>query len=276
MNKLNSMQVIREMAESLRKHIDDFVPDILLILGSGLGGFADSIENATVVPYADVEHMPRSTAPGHEGNFVFGTLEGKRMVAMQGRPHYYEGYSVDDVVRPLRALRLLGANKMIVTNAAGGVNTDYKIGELMLIADHIKLVAPTPLRGSNINELGTRFPDMTSAYTPKLREVVKKVAGERNIKLHEGVYMYFPGPQFETPAEIRAARVLGADAVGMSTVPEVIAAAHCGYHVMGVSVICNMAAGVLPVKLSGDDVNEAAEIARPYFTDLILGICDAL
>ncbi|MCL2546272.1 MAG: purine-nucleoside phosphorylase [Oscillospiraceae bacterium] len=269
MNK--SMQLVQDMAQSLREHVGDFSPQVVLVLGSGLGEFAELVENVTIVPYTDVAHMPQSTAPGHAGNFVFGMLEGKRVVVMQGRPHYYEGHDVDAVVLPLRALRLMGASAMIVTNAAGGVNTKYNTCDLMLIVDHIKLFTPTPLRGANLAEFGTRFPDMTYAYSPKLREIACKVASDRGIKLHEGVYMYFPGPQFETPAEVRAARVLGADAVGMSTVYEVIAAVHAGYHVMGVSVISNMAAGVLPVKLSGDDVNEAAEVARPYFAELILG-----
>jgi len=259
------------LAETLNAKTNNFAPQVALVLGSGLGFLAEQVEDAIIVPYSDVPGMSVALAPGHAGNFVFGTLEGKRVAMMQGRPHYYEGNCFHTVVAPLRALKLVGAETMIVTNAAGGVNTDFNIGDLMLITDHIKLFDESPLRGANIAELGDRFPDMTYTYTPQLQELARQVAAENSVNLREGVYMFFPGPQYETPAEVRAARILGADAVGMSTVPEVIAAAHAGYNILGVSVISNMAAGVLPVKLHEQEVIDVANAARPMFTKLVLG-----
>ena len=195
---------------------------------------------------------------------------------MQGRMHCYEGYTMEDAAYAVRVIRLLGAKTMIVTNAAGAVNTDYQAGDLMLISDHIKLFDFGPLWGPNIEEFGTRFPDMSNVYSPRLRALAKEVAREQELTLQEGVYMYFPGPQFETPAEVRAARILGADAVGMSTAPEAIAAAHCGYEILGVTLCANMAAGVLPQPLSGEEVNEMAEQSAPHFSSLILGCLERL
>ena len=259
-----------ESADFLRARLADFTPEALLVLGSGLGFLGDLVEEPIFVDYADIPHFRPSTAPGHKGRFVFGTLRGKRVAVMQGRMHCYEGYSMEEAAYAVRVLRLLGVKTLLVTNAAGCVNTDWHAGELMLITDHLKLFDFGPLRGANIEAFGTRFPDMSSVYTPRLRALAREAAAAQGISLREGVYMYFPGPQFETPVEVRAARILGADAVGMSTVPEVIVAAHCGMEVLGVTLLSNMAAGVLAQPLSGAEVNEAAEAAAPVFSKFIL------
>ena len=234
------------------------------------------MEDPIFVDYGEVPHFRPSTAPGHKGRFVFGTLRGKRVAVMQGRMHCYEGYTMAEAAYAVRVVRLLGAKTLFVTNAAGCVNTDWNVGELMLLSDHIKLFDFGPLRGPNLEEFGTRFPDMSSVYTPRLRVLAHEAAKAHNIPLREGVYMYFPGPQFETPAEVGAARVLGADAVGMSTVPETIVAAHCGMEVMGVTLLANMAAGVLPQPLSGAEVNEATEAAAPVFSEFLLSCLESL
>ena len=266
----------QESADFLREKLNGFVPEALLVLGSGLGFLGDTVENPIFVDYGTIPHFRVSTAPGHKGRFVFGTLRGKRVAVMQGRMHCYEGYSMEDAGYAVRVLRLLGATKLIVTNAAGAVNTDYAAGDFMLITDHIKLFDFGPLRGPNVAEFGTRFPDMSTPYAPKFQQLARSVAKAQGITLREGVSMYFPGPQFETPAEIRAARVLGADAVGMSTVPEVIVANHCGYEILGVALCANMATGVLPQPLSGEEVNEMAEASAPRFSALILGCLEKM
>ena len=265
-----------ESADMIASHLGSFRPEVLLVLGSGLGFLGEQVEDPVFLPYAGIPHFHASTAPGHEGRFVFGTLRGKRVAVMQGRMHCYEGYTMEDAAYAVRVIRLLGAKTMIVTNAAGAVNTDYQAGDLMLISDHIKLFDFGPLWGPNIEEFGTRFPDMSNVYSPRLRALAKDVAREQALSLQEGVYMYFPGPQFETPAEVRAARILGADAVGMSTAPEATAAAHCGYEILGVTLCANMAAGVLPQPLSGEEVNEMAEQSAPRFSALILGCLEKL
>ena len=265
-----------ESADAIASHLGSFRPEVLLVLGSGLGFLGEQVEDPVFLPYAGIPHFHASTAPGHEGRFVFGTLRGKRVAVMQGRMHCYEGYTMEDAAYAVRVIRLLGAKTMIVTNAAGAANTDYQAGDLMLISDHIRLFDFGPLWGPNIEEFGTRFPDMSNVYSPRLRALAKDVAREQGLSLQEGVYMYFPGPQFETPAEVRAARVLGADAVGMSTVPETIVAAHCGMEVMGVTLLANMAAGVLPQPLSGAEVNEAAEAAAPVFSEFLLSCLESL
>ena len=259
----------RESAEALRARLGGFAPKVLLILGSGLGALGDEVEDPVVVPYAEVPHMKRSTAPDHKGQFVFGRLSGKDVAVMQGRLHTYEGWSFADVSYPVRVLRLLGAETLIVTNAAGAVNREFGVGDIMLITDHIKLFGVSPLCGPNLDEFGPRFPDMSHVYTPALREAARKAAENLDIRLREGVYMYFPGPQYETPAEVRAARILGADAVGMSTVPEAITAAHCGMRVLGFTLCTNMAAGVLDQPLSGEEVIAAGQAAGPKFTALV-------
>lgn len=262
-------QQYQESAAALREILGAFSPKVLLILGSGLGALGDEVEHPVVVPYEQVPHMKHSTAPGHKGRFVFGRLAGQDVAVMQGRLHAYEGWSFADAAYPVRVLRLLGVETLFVTNAAGAVNDAFDVGDIMLITDHIKLFAGSPLTGPNVDEFGPRFADMSHVYTPALQTVARQAAKELNIRLQEGVYMYFPGPQFETPAEIRAARILGADAVGMSTVPEAIVAAHCGMNVLGFTLCTNMAAGVLDQPLSGDEVIEAGNAAAPRFAALV-------
>ena len=262
-------QQYQQSAAALADRLGDFRPEVLLILGSGLGSLGDQVEQPLVVPYAQVPHMKRSAAPDHKGRCVFGRLSGRNVAVMQGRLHTYEGWSFADVSYPVRVLRLLGAKTLLVTNAAGAVNTAFSAGDIMMITDHIKLFGVSPLCGANLDEFGPRFPDVSAVYTPALRKAAREAAQALEIPLREGVYMYFPGPQFETPAEVRMARILGADAVGMSTVPETIVAAHCGMQVLGFTLCTNMAAGVLDQPLSGEEVLEAAEAARPRFTSLV-------
>jgi purine-nucleoside phosphorylase len=269
-------QQYQESAAALQKKLGDFRPRVLLVLGSGLGALGDEVENPIVVPYEEVPYMKHSTAPDHKGQFVFGRLAGQDVAVMQGRLHPYEGWSFVDVGFPVRLLRLLGADTVIVTNAAGAVNTQFHQGDIMLITDHIKLFGVSPLCGPNIEEFGPRFQDLSAAYTPALREVARQTAKEQGITLREGVYMYFPGPHYESPAEVRASRILGADAVGMSTVPEVIVAAHCGMQVLGFSLCTNMAAGVNDVALDGDEVIAAGQDAMPRFANLLRGCLQRL
>ena len=260
----------QESADAIRAKIGSFRPAVAMVLGSGLGYLGDLVENAVVVPYGEIPHFKVSTAPGHKGQLVFGQLNGCDVAVMQGRMHHYEGYSYEEVSYAVRVLRLLGCDKLIVTNAAGCVRTDWKAGDLMLITDQIKIFMESPLRGENIAEFGPRFPDSSHLYTPALQDVAREAATELGISLREGVYMYFPGPQYETPAEIRMARVLGGDAVGMSTVPEVIVAAHCGMDVLGFTLLSNMAAGILDQPLSEQEVLDAAAAAREQFSALVL------
>ena len=271
-----TMEQYRASAEAVRARLGTFVPKVAMILGSGLGFLGDEVENPIAVDYRDIPHFKASTAPGHKGRLVFGTLEGQNVAVMQGRMHHYEGYSYEEVSYAVRVLRLLGCDTLIVTNAAGCVRTDWEAGDLMLITDQIKMFSESPLRGENLPEFGTRFPDASHLYTPRLRELARRTARELSIPLREGVYFYCYGPQYETPAEIRAARILGGDAVGMSTAPEVIVAAHCGMEVMGVTLLANMAAGVLPQPLSGAEVNEATEAAAPVFSEFLLSCLESL
>ncbi len=260
----------QESADFIRGKIGDFLPKVAMILGSGLGFLGDVVEHAIAVPFHDIPYFKSSTAPGHKGQLVFGTLAGQKVAVMQGRLHHYEGYSYEEVAYGVRVLRLLGCDTMIVTNAAGCVNTAWNAGELMLITDHCKLFLESPLRGPNLSEFGVRFPDSSKLYTPALRDVARKAAGELDIALREGVYMYFTGPQYETPAEIRLFRTLGADAVGMSTVPEVIVAGHCGMQVLGFTLLSNMAAGILDQPLTEEEVLEAAAACKDKFSRLVL------
>lgn len=261
----------QESAVYLRTQLGPFVPKVALILGSGLGDLAQEVEQPVAVPYPSILHFPPSTAPGHVGQLVFGTLAGQAVAVMQGRAHHYEGYSYEDVAYGVRVLRLLGCNTLLVTNAAGCVRPDWNAGDIMLISDQIKLSGESPLRGENLPQFGVRFPDASNLYTPRLRELAHQVAAQQGIPLREGVYFYSFGPQYETPAEIRAIRLLGGDAVGMSTAPEVIEAAHCGMEVLGFSLLSNMAAGMLPQPLSEEEVLEAGQAARHRFVPLILG-----
>ncbi|MGI5929374.1 purine-nucleoside phosphorylase [Pseudoflavonifractor sp.] len=260
----------QESAEYIRSKIGDFTPKAAMVLGSGLGFMGDVVKDPIVVPYKEIPHFKASTAPGHKGQLVFGYLEDKPVAVMQGRMHHYEGYSYEEVSYAVRVLRLLGADTLIVTNAAGCVRTDWKAGDLMLITDHIKMFSESPLRGENLPEFGVRFPDASSLYTPALRDLARQAAAELGIELREGVYFYCYGPQYETPAEVRAARILGGDAVGMSTAPEVIVAGHCGMQVLGFTLLSNMAAGILDQPLSEQEVLDAAEACKDKFSRLVL------
>lgn len=251
-------------------------PTLAIILGSGLGALADAVEREATIPYGEIPHFPVSTAVGHAGNLVLGTLEGKAVVVMQGRVHLYEGHPAARVAFPARVLVALGARVLIVTNAAGGLRPEWSPGTLMLIRDHLDLLRDHPLRGANDDRLGPRFPDMTRAYAPELRALVREVAAARGLALEEGVYVAMPGPTYETPAEVRMLQVLGADATGMSTVPEVIVANHMGARVIGISCITNKAAGITGEPLSHEEVTETAARVRAQFEGLIDGVVAAL
>jgi purine-nucleoside phosphorylase len=247
-------------------------PELGLILGSGLGVLAELIEDAVVIPYAEIPHFPVSTVFGHAGELVVGRVKGKKVVLMKGRFHMYEGYSAEEVSFPVRVMKALGIQTLIVTNAAGGVNTNFEVGDLMLINDHINMTGRNPLIGHNEESLGARFPDMSEAYSRKLRKLAHEVAKEQGITLRDGVYIGLQGPTFETPAEIRMTRILGADTVGMSTVSEVIVARHSGVEVLGFSCVTNMAAGILDQPLSHEEVMETGERVKQKFLNLLLGI----
>ena len=247
----------------------DFVPKVALVLGSGLGAYADEMDVKAIVDYHDIEGFPVSTVPGHKGRFVFGYVKGVPVVAMQGRVHYYEGYPMSDVVLPIRLMKLLGAEILFLTNAVGGVNQSYTAGCFILISDHILYSVPSPLIGENIDEFGTRFPDMSEIYNKDLRVKIKAAADAQGIKLHEGVYMQFSGPGFETPAEIRMSAVMGVDVVGMSTACEAVAANHLGMKICGISCVANLAAGISPTPLTHDEVQEMANQAAPQFKALV-------
>ncbi len=262
----------QESAEFIKSRLGDFVPEVLIILGSGLGFMADEVEEPVYIPYKEIPHFRVSTAPDHVGRFVCGRLCGKNVAVMQGRLHCYEGYTMEEVSYPVRVMKLAGADKVIVTNAAGCVNAEWARGDIMLIKDHIRLGTFGPLNGPNISEFGPRFNDMTEVYTSEYRDMAKKEAGKLGITLREGVYMYFPGPSFETPAEVRAARILGADAVGMSTVPEMTVAAHAGMKSVGLALMTNMAAGVTGEKLTEGEVARTAAASSKRFSSLLRAI----
>ena len=247
----------------------DFVPEVALVLGSGLGDFADTMEVEAVVDYKDIPGFPVSTAPGHKGRFVFGKVGDVKVVCMQGRVHYYEGYDMSDVVLPIRLMGMMGAKVLFLTNASGGIRQGFHAGDLMLITDQISFFVPSPLRGENISELGTRFPDMSHIYDEELSEIVKKAAMKEDVRLRQGVYVQTKGPNYESPAEIGFCRMAGADAVGMSTACEAIAANHMGLRVVGVSCISNLAAGISPTPLSEQEVIDAGKAAADKFTRLV-------
>jgi purine-nucleoside phosphorylase len=259
---------IAEAADYIRKRIGE-PPRMALVLGSGLGGLADEVEDPVVMPYGEIPSFPVSTAPGHAGRLVCGRLAGKRVLVMQGRFHYYEGHPMDRICFPVRTFRALGIERLFLTNAAGGVDAGFVPGDFMVITDHINLTGQNPLIGPNDESMGSRFFDMTRAYDPGLRELALGAGEELGLGLRQGVYAWFTGPSFETPAEIRMARVLGAQAVGMSTVPEVIAAVHCGLKVLGISCITNLAAGILDTPISGEEVLEISARRRPEFSALV-------
>ena len=251
-------------------------PEIGVILGSGLGNVVDAIETDASIPYSEIPGAKASTVVGHQGRMLVGRAGNVPVVVMQGRVHFYEGYEMEEVLFLSRVIGRLGIKKLIVTNAAGGINTSFKPGDLMLISDHINFMGVNPLRGPNLEELGVRFPDMSEAYPESLRTVAKEVAQEIGILVQEGVYLALSGPTYETPAEIRAFRTLGADAVGMSTVPEVIAMSHMGIPVLGISCITNMAAGILKQKLTHSEVIETTARVQKEFTQLVLGVLQRL
>lgn len=272
-----SYQQYCECAGYVKTRIGGQTPEIALILGSGLGDFAARIEDPVVVDYRDIPHFLVSTVDFHAGQLIFGTVGGKKVVCMAGRFHHYEGYSFPQLALPVRLFQLLGARAIILTNAAGAVNESYRIGDIMIIKDHIKLTGDSPMGGPNIPEFGPRFFDVTDMYTASLRKIARDCAEGSGLTFREGVYMYFTGPQFETPAEIRAARILGADAVGMSTVTEALTAAHCGIKLLGLSVITNMAAGVVPSrKLSNEEVVETAGQISDRFSKYMEKVVEAI
>ena len=269
MNKVYEKLMI--CVESIRKRID-FQPEVALILGSGLGDYADEIQIEQTINYTEIEGFPTSTVAGHKGRFVFGYVNEVPVVIMQGRVHFYEGYPMSDVVLPTRLMGMLGAKKLILTNAAGGANFDFKPGDFMIINDHITIAIPSPLIGENIDELGVRFPDMSEVYSQRMRKIIKDTAEKMGIKMQEGVYMQFTGPAYETPAEVRLARTLGGDAVGMSTACEAMAAHHMGMEVCGISCITNLAAGMSKEELNHKEVQETADRVAKQFKTLITGI----
>ncbi len=266
----------QQSAEDIRRKAGAVAPKVAMALGSGLGFLGDLVEDPVAVSYGEIAHFKPSTAPGHKGRLVFGTLAGQRVAVMQGRMHHYEGYSYEETAYAIRVLRLLGCDTLVVTNAAGCIRTDWRAGELMLITDQIKMFSESPLRGENLPEFGPRFPDSSHLYTPRLQALARSVAAEQGLTLREGVYFYCYGPQYETPAEIRAARILGGDAAGMSTAPEVIVAGHCGMEVLGFTLLSNMAAGILDQPLSEQEVLDAGEAAREKFSRLLLGCLEKM
>lgn len=254
----------------------DFKPETAIILGSGLGALADEIDTRAIVNYNEIPDFPVSTVQGHKGIFVFGYIDNVPVVIMQGRVHYYEGYSMEKATLPIRLMKMMGAENLILTNAAGGINFDFKCGDLMLIRDHISTFVPNPLIGKNIDEFGPRFPDMSDIYNKEIRKKVKKIAEENNINIKEGVYAQLTGPSYESPAEIKMLRTMGADAVGMSTVCEAIVANHCGFKVCGISCISNMASGVTENPLDHTEVQECADRVAPVFKKLIKEVVKAV
>lgn len=254
--------------ECVQKKIS-FKPELALILGSGLGDYADTMEVVETLDYHDIEGFPVSTVPGHKGRFVFGYAGGVPIVAMQGRVHFYEGYKPQDVVLPVRLMKLIGAKVLFLTNAAGGINRSFNAGDLMLITDHISMSVPSPLIGENIEELGVRFPDMSEVYSRRLRKIVENASVTAGVPLRKGVYIQTTGPQYETPSEIRAYERLGADAVGMSTAIEAIAARHAGMEICGISCISNLAAGISVNPLTHKEVQETADRVAPLFKKLV-------
>ena len=254
--------------ECIQKKVN-FQPKVALVLGSGLGDYGDNIDIRYRVDYAEIDNFPISTVEGHQGRFLFGYIKDVPVVVMQGRIHYYEGYSMSDVVLPIRLMHLMGAEILMLTNSSGGLNPDFVPGDLMMITDQISTFVPSPLIGKNIDELGTRFPDMTHIYDRSLQQMIRDVAKDMNFSLKEGVYIQFTGPNYESPAEVQMARLLGADAVAMSTACEAVAAKHMGMRICGISCISNMAAGITGQPLSHEEVKAAGERVAPVFSKLV-------
>ncbi len=254
--------------ECFQKKID-FKPEIALVLGSGLGDYAEGIQVEAELDYHDIEGFPVSTVPGHQGKYIFGYVNQIPIVCMKGRVHYYEGYDMEDVVLPIRLMKLMGAEVLFLTNASGGINASFRAGDFMMIKDQISDFVPSPLRGANIDELGVRFPDMSNIYDADLQKVIRKTAVMQDIPLQEGIYIQLSGPNYESPAEIRMCRTLGADAVGMSTACEAIAANHMGMKICGISCVSNLASGISPNPLSHQEVQETADRVAPLFKHLV-------
>lgn len=261
------MEKFLKAAEYITQHLGK--AEIAIVLGSGLSGYEERLSDRKELSYAKIPGFPKSTAPGHAGKLIIGSLDDKRVLLMSGRFHSYEGYSMNKVTFPIRVFCLMGIKYLILTNAAGGVNHNFQVGQLMLITDYINFTGRNPLRGKNLDEFGPRFPDMSQAFSPKLRKLAFQEAEKMDIPLQQGVYCWFNGPTYETPAEIRTARILGADAVGMSTVPETIVARHCGMEVLGISVITNLAAGMSEQALSHEEVLESGKKVKQVFSKLI-------
>lgn len=259
---------IMACVECIQKKVN-FQPKVALVLGSGLGDYGDNIDIRYRVDYAEIDNFPISTVEGHQGRFLFGYIKDVPVVVMQGRIHYYEGYSMSDVVLPIRLMHLMGAEILMLTNSSGGLNPDFVPGDLMMITDQISTFVPSPLIGKNIDELGTRFPDMTHIYDRSLQQMIRDVAKDMDFSLKEGVYIQFTGPNYESPAEVRMARLLGADAVAMSTACEAVAAKHMGMRICGISCISNMAAGITGQPLSHEEVKAAGERVAPVFSKLV-------
>ena len=263
-----------ESAKYISEKINNVIPEVGVILGSGLGKLANEVTDRIEIPYKDIPNFPSSSVEGHSNKLIIGKIYDKRVIVMQGRFHYYEGYSLDEVTFPIKVFAMLGVSKLFVSNAAGGLNKKFKVGDLMLINDHINISGLSPLRGKNYSELGTRFPSMTNAYSPRLISLAKKVANSKEltkkIKIHEGVYAFMPGPQYETKAEIKMLSVIGADSVGMSTVPEVISAVHSGMEVIGMSCITNLCFATTPP--NHDEVLNATKKAEENFKILVMKI----
>lgn len=265
------IEKINRTADYIRANVKD-IPKTAIILGTGLGALVDHIEDKQFIPYSQIPNFPVSTVEGHSGNLIFGNLAGKRVIAMQGRFHYYEGYDMKEVTFPVRVFKALGVETLYVSNAAGGMNSEFEVGDIMTISDHINLFPENPLRGKNYNELGPRFPAMTTAYSPRLKKLANEIAAEKGICLKEGVYVGTPGPTFETPAEYEYFRIIGGDAVGMSTVPEVIVANHAGMEVYGISVITDLGGKDIKEVPSHEEVQLAAVKAQPKMLEIIKGL----
>ncbi len=267
-----TMENLKESSAYIKSLLGERKVEVAIVLGSGLGGLGDEVKDSVIIDYKDIPHFPVSTVQGHKGRLIIGELEGRTVMCMQGRFHFYEGYSMEECVYPIRTMYMLGIKSLILTNAAGCVNRSWNVGDLMMITDHIKLCSESPCRGANNDELGPRFFDMTTTYSKELQAVAREEAKKKGILLREGVYMFMSGPNFETPAEIRLARIVGADACGMSTVPEAIAASQMGFKTLGISCMTNMAAGILDQPLNHEEVLETGRVVAEKFTSLIKGI----
>jgi len=263
-------------AQTVEDRLSGKLPELLMILGSGLGFIGDCLSDPVEIPYTKIPGFCKSTAPGHKGVLLYGTLQGKTVLIMQGRMHRYEGYTVEQIGFPVRVAKLLGVHSMVVTNAAGALNTDFQIGDLMLISDFINFTQASPLVGPNLPEFGKRFFDVGNMFTAEYRKLAQEIGRELGLPLREGTYVQHIGPQFESHAEIRAYRMLGGDAVGMSTVPECLTGAHCGMKILGVSLMCNYAAGLSKTPVTEEEVLESCQRAKPYFSELVLTFVNRL